>query len=186
MSDLRHQLTRQRPVVFDELEQELRKMRLPEDFLFSRHPDEDHIVLSHALFWVMSRPFEKKLSTRKAFPLLRVYQEKMLEAYLTEAPDFPELLRDCALLYEILPFELGRLIDNPEKGAAASRLMAIGIVAAGYGGNMATDQAYELLDAIDFRYNKVYCHRIERMLPLLQKLADKELENLREMDKRSL
>ena len=174
----KHQLIEQRRAMFDEIERGLHEMRQPEDFLFYCHPDEDHIVLSHALFWVLSRPFEKKLPGQKTFLLLRRYQEEMLEAYLTESPDFAELLRYCALLYEMLPFELSPLAGDPVKASAVRRLAAISIVAVGYGGDMPDDQAYELLDDMDFRYNKVYCHRIEQMLPRLQKLVDEEQGSL--------
>ena len=78
----------------------------------------------------------------------------------------------------MLTFELGPLACDPVKASAARRLTAIGIVAAGYGGDMPDDQVYELLDDIDFRHNKVYCHSIEQMLPRLQKLVDEELEIL--------
>ena len=39
----------------------------------------------------------------------------------------------------------------------ARKLAAITIVAGGYGGDMPEDQAYDLLDDIDFFYNKVKC-----------------------------
>ena len=50
----------------------------------------------------------------------------------------------------------------------------ITIVAEGYGGNMPEDQAYDLLDDIDFYYNKVKCRKIEKLLPVLSKLVIEE------------
>ena len=50
----------------------------------------------------------------------------------------------------------------------------ITIVAEGYGGNMPEDQAYDLLDDIDFYYNKVKCRKIEKLLPVLNKLVIEE------------
>ena len=108
----------------------------------------------------------------------RRYQEEMLEAYLTESPDFAELLRYCNLSYEVLPHELGLMAKDFVTGSTVRRLMAIGVVAAGYGGDMADDLAYELLDDIDFHYNKVCCPLIEQQLPYLQKLVLEQEKDL--------
>ena len=54
------------------------------------------------------------------------------------------------------------------------RVATIAIVAGGYGGDMAEDQAYDLLDDIDFYYNKVKCRKIEKLLPVLNKLVIEE------------
>ena len=56
----------------------------------------------------------------------------------------------------------------------ARKLAAIIIVAGGYGGDMPEDQAYDLLDDIDFYYNKVKCRKIEKLLPVLSKLVIEE------------
>ena len=56
----------------------------------------------------------------------------------------------------------------------ARKLAAITIVASGYGGDMPEDQAYDLLDDIDFYYNKVKCRKIEKLLPVLSKLVIEE------------
>lgn len=56
----------------------------------------------------------------------------------------------------------------------ARKLAAITIVAGGYGGDMPEDQAYDLLDDIDFYYNKVKCHKIEKLLPVMNKLVIQE------------
>ena len=40
----------------------------------------------------------------------------------------------------------------------ARRLAAIAIVAGGYGGDMPEEQCYDLLDYMDFYYNKVSNH----------------------------
>ncbi|WP_297274011.1 hypothetical protein [uncultured Bacteroides sp.] len=174
----RQEIMKQRRSVFDKLERQLHETQRPEDFMFYYHPNEEHIVLSHALFWVMSRPFVKKLPDLKTFLLLRRYQEEMLEAYLTESPDFAELLRYCNLSYEVLPHELGLMAKDFVTGSTVRRLMAIGVVAAGYGGDMPDDQAYELLDDIDFHYNKVCCPLIEQQLPYLQKLVLEQEKDL--------
>lgn len=51
----------------------------------------------------------------------------------------------------------------------ARKLAAISVVAAGYGGDMDEEMANELLDDMDFYYNKVKCRKIEGMLPKLMK-----------------
>lgn len=56
----------------------------------------------------------------------------------------------------------------------ARKLAAITIVVGGYGGDMPEDQAYDLLDDIDFYYNKVKCRKIEKLLPVLNKLVIEE------------
>lgn len=58
--------------------------------------------------------------------------------------------------------------------------MAISVVAGGVGGDMPDDLANELLDDMDFSYNKVCCRKIERMSPLLNKMVEKELEDMEE------
>ena len=40
--------------------------------------------------------------------------------------------------------------------------------------NRPEDQAYDLLDDIDFYYNKVKCRKIEKLLPVLNKLVIEE------------
>ena len=40
--------------MFDQMEAGLQKTCKPEDRMFALHPDEEHIVVSHALFLMMS------------------------------------------------------------------------------------------------------------------------------------
>ena len=44
-----------RKEMFAEMEQRLNANRKPEDSFFYYHSSEDRIVLSHALFWVMTQ-----------------------------------------------------------------------------------------------------------------------------------
>ena len=69
---------------------------------------EDRIVLSHALFWVMTQPqcLKGKIRKEKFFLLLRQYQAEMLDAYLQDTEDFPTMLHYCNVLYETLPMIL--------------------------------------------------------------------------------
>ena len=113
---------------FAQMEQQLKNMHpKEEDSLFYYHSSEDRIVLSHALFWVMTLPQCLKGKIRKErlpsvttfsprdslsklssplglpkefFLLLRQYQEEMLDAFLTEDDYFSELLRSQDLRNE--------------------------------------------------------------------------------------
>lgn len=162
-----------RKEMFAEMEQRLNVNRKPEDSFFYYHSSEDRIVLSHALFWVMTQNIRGHIAKEKYFLLLRQYQEEMLSAYLTESDEFTELLHYCNVMYETLPIILKGVYDfRIDKDA--HRLAAIAIVAGGYGGDMPEDQAYDLLDDIDFYYNKVKCRKIEKLLPVLSKLVIEE------------
>ena len=149
------------------------KSNSPEDDLFYYHPSEDKIVLSHALFWVMTQNIKGKVGKEKYLLLLRQYQEEMLEAYLTESEDFKDLLHYCNIMYNALPMLLRSTYDF-HTHLDARKLAAITIVAGGYGGDMPEDQAYDLLDDIDFYYNKVKCRKIEKLMPVLSKLVIEE------------
>lgn len=165
----------QRKQFFDQLEQHLQETEKPEERLFYYHRDEDRIVLSHALFWVMSNPYVKKFPHLQVFLLLRKYEELMLEAYLTESDEFPELLRYCSLTYEMLPYELGAAIKAPGNRSAARQLRSVAVVACGYGGDMPEVLVDELLDDMDFEYNKVRCRKIDQLLPRLRRMVEEEL-----------
>mgnify|MGYP000114994051 FL=1 len=111
------------------------------------------------------------------FLLLRRYQEEMLEAYLTESEDFKDLLHYSNIMYNALPMLLRSTYDF-HTHLDACILAAITIGAGGYGGDMPEDQAYDLLDDIDFYYNKVKCRKIEKLLPVLNKLVIQEQKSL--------
>ena len=168
-----------RKQAFNKLEKQLQENVLAEDRFFYYHSSEDRIVLSHALFWIMSRPMEKKLPSIDGFLLLRKYEEEMLVAYLTLSDEFPELLRYCNLTMEVLPHVL-RASTTPATSKAIRKLTAIAIVATGYGGDMPDELANELLDDLDFFYNKVRSPLIERMLPYLNKMVEEESQTLNE------
>ena len=159
-----------RKQMFAEMEEKLFKDSKPEDSSFYYHSSDDRIVLSHALFWVMTQNIKGKMAKQKFLLLLRQYQEEMLEAYLTESEDFKDLLHYCNIMYNALPMLLRSTYDF-HTHLDARKLAAITIVAGGYGGDMPEDQAYDLLDDIDFYYNKVKCKKIERMLPELSKMV---------------
>ena len=52
------------------------------------------------------------------------------------------------------------------------KLAAISVVAAGFGGDMPEELANELLDDIDYHYNKVKCRQIELIMPKLMKMVE--------------
>ena len=166
--------------MFAQMEQRLQEMHpKEEDRMFYYHSSEDRIVLSHALFWVMTQPqcLKGKIRKERFFLLLRQYEEEMLDAFLTEDDYFPELLRYCNILFETLPTILMSTGMRADKDAR--KLAAIAVVAAGYGGDMDEKLANELLDDMDFHYNKVKCWKIEQMLLKLMKMVEGEMRSMR-------
>ena len=112
----------------------------------------------------MTQNIKGKVGKEKYLLLLRQYQEEMLEAYLTESEDFKDLLHYCNVIYNTLPVILRSMYDFH--------------IHLDYGGDMPEDQAYDLLDDIDFYYNKVKCRKIEKLLPVLNKLVIQEQKYL--------
>ena len=128
MAKSREELMEVRMQMLAQMEQKLHESWLSEeDSLFYYHPSEDRIVLSHALFWVMTQPQNQslkgkigkeklpavttfsprdslsKLSSplglpKEFFLLLRQYQEEMLDAYLQDSEDFPAKLHCCNII----------------------------------------------------------------------------------------
>ena len=76
-------------------------------------------------------------------------------------------------MYEMLPTILMSSYLREEKDS--QRLAAIAVVAAGYGGDMPEDLCNELLDDIDYHYNKVKCRKLELMMPTLMKMVENEV-----------
>ena len=164
-----------RKEMFDRMEAELQKTCKPEERMFALHTDEDHIIVSHALFLIMSKLLATKLPSLKGLYLLRKLEEEMLTAYLTESDGFPELLCYCNLLYDMFPYELAAAARNVVIASKIRKLQAIGMVAAGYGGIMEDDTVDDILDDMDFdRNNKVCSHVIELMMPQLNELVKRE------------
>jgi len=167
-----------RKQTFAQMEQKLHESwSSEEDSLFYYHPSEDRIVLSHALFWLMSQSLKGKIRQEKYLLLLRQYQEEMLDAFLQDTEDFPAMLHYCNIIYEYLPMILMSSYLREEKDAR--KLAAISVVASGFGGDMDEELANALLDDMDFHYNKVKCRKIEGMLPKLMKMVESEMEGMR-------
>ena len=118
-----------------------------------------------------------KIRKERFFLLLRQYEEEMLDAFLTEDDYSPELLHYCNILFETLPMILMSTGLRTDKDAR--KLAAIAVVAAGYGGDMDEELCNELLDDMDFHYNKVKCRKIEGMLPKLMKMVEGEMSTMR-------
>ena len=99
--------------------------------------------------------------------MLRQYEEEMLDAFLTENDYFSELLPTILMSTEL----------RTDKDAR--KLAAIAVVAAGYGGDMDEELANELLDDIDYHFNKVKCRKVEGLMPMLMKMVESEMEGMR-------
>ena len=165
---------------FAVMEQQLDEIHPKEENrLFYHHSSEDRIVLSHALFWTMTLPqfFKSRLRKEKYFLLLRQYQEEMLDAFLQDDDYFSDLLYYCNTMYEIMPTILMSSQFRTEKDAR--KLAAISVVAAGYGGDMDENLCNELLDDIDYHFNKVKCRKIELMMPKLMKMVESEMKGMK-------
>lgn len=136
-------------------------------------------MLSHAMFWTMTQLqfFKSKLRKEKFFLLLRQYQEEMLDAFLQDDDYFSDLLHYCNILYEMLPTILMASHLKTEKDTP--KLAAIALVAAGYAGDMPEELTNELLDDIDYHFNKVKCRKIEVMMPGLMGMVESEMERMR-------
>ena len=172
-------LIEDRKAYFDKMERYLSECYQPHEYLFYHHPNEDHIVLTHALFWMLSKPLAMKLKNHKHLQLLRKYEEEMLVAYLTEDDYFAELFRYCNIMYELSPHVNRSYAQEAKSEKLLHRLVGTLVVAAGYGGDVATDYAYELLDDLDFdRYGKVCSPKIESLFPFLEKKVSEEMSML--------
>ena len=176
----KNELRETRKQMFAQMEQRLQEMHpKEEDRMFYYHSSENRIVLSHALFWVMTQPqcLKGKIRKERFFLLLRQYEEEMLDAFLQDDDYFSELLRYCNILFEMLPTILMSTALRTDKDAR--KLAAIAVVAAGYGGDMDEELCNELLDDMDFHYNKVKCRKIEGMLPKLMKMVEGEMNRMK-------
>ena len=173
--ETRIKLRETRRLMMADLETSMLKGKSPEDSIFYYHSSEDRIVLSHALFWVMKKSLKGKVAKEKNLLLIRQYQEEMLEAYLTEDDYFPEILHYCNILYETL-IQITAGVYDLYTDKDARKLAGITMVAAGYAGDMSEDLCNDLLDDIDFHFNKVMCLKIEQMLPQLNKMVEEEIK----------
>ena len=173
----KNELRETRKQMFAQMEQRLQEMHPnEEDRMFYYHSSEDRIVLSHALFWVMTQPqcLKGKIRKERFFLLLRQYEEEMLDAFLMEDDYFSELLCYCNILFETLPMILMSTGMRADKDAR--KLAAIAVVAGGYGGDMPEAMANELLDDMDFFRGKVKCQNIEEKLPQLMDMVEVEIK----------
>ena len=176
MAKTKEELREARKQWFSDMEQKHQEMHSKEDdSLFFYHSSEDRIVLSHAMFWTMTQLqfFKSKMRKEKFFLLLRQYEEEMLDAFLQDDDYFSELLHYCNILYEMLPTILGASHLRAEKDSR--KLAAIAMVAAGYAGDMDVELCDELLDDINYSFNKVKCRKIEVMMPQLMKMVESEM-----------
>ena len=62
-----------RRLMMADLEKSMLKEKTPEDSIFYYHSSEERIVLSHALFWVMTKSLNGKVAKEKNLLLIRQY-----------------------------------------------------------------------------------------------------------------
>lgn len=71
--ETRIKLSETRRLMMADLESSMLKGKSPEDSIFYYHSSEDRIVLSHTLFWVMTKSQKGKVSNEKNLLLIRQY-----------------------------------------------------------------------------------------------------------------
>ena len=76
--ETRIKLRETRRQMMADLESSMLKGKSPEDSIFYYHSSEDRIVLSHALFWVMTKSLKGKVAKEKNLLLIRQYQDEIL------------------------------------------------------------------------------------------------------------
>lgn len=76
--ETRIKLRETRRLMMADLETSMLKGKSPEDSIFCFHSSEDRIVLSQALFWVITKSLKGKVAKGKNLLLLRQNQEEML------------------------------------------------------------------------------------------------------------
>lgn len=80
-------------------------------------------------------------------------------------------------MYEtLIPITAGVYSLNTDKDAR--KLAGITMIAAGYAGDMSEDLCNDLLDDIDFHFNKVKCRKIEQILHQFNKMVEEEIKGL--------
>ena len=73
--EARIELRETRRLMMTDLESSMLKGKSPENSIFYYHSSEDRIVLSHALFWVMTKSPKGKVAKEKNLLLIRQFQE---------------------------------------------------------------------------------------------------------------
>lgn len=66
--EARIKLRETRSLMMADLESSMLKGKSPEDSIFYYHSSEDRIVLSHALFWVMTKSLKGEVTEEKESP----------------------------------------------------------------------------------------------------------------------
>lgn len=84
------------------------------------------------------------------------------EAYLTEDDYFEEILHNCNVIMDSLGLIIHGAYDYVND-KDMRKFSAICVISTGFGGDMPDELADELLDDIDFYYDKVRCRKIEQL-----------------------
>ena len=109
------QLKEKRKELFDEMEEHWNESNTPEDDLFYHHSSEDRIVLSHAIFWVMTKGFAR--SARRLYAVSIVaggYGGDMPESQFEELLDDMDFYHNrvkCRKIEQLVP-TLNKLVEQ--------------------------------------------------------------------------
>lgn len=96
--ETRIKLRETRRLMMADLESSMLKGKSPEDSIFYYHSSEDRIVLSHALFWVMTKSLKGKVAKEKNLDKVK-----------------------CRKIEQMLP-QLNKMVEEEIKGGAANVL----------------------------------------------------------------
>lgn len=94
--EARIKLIETRRLMMADLESSMLKGKSPEDSIFYYHSSEDRIVLSHALFWVMTKSLKGKVAKEKNLDKVK-----------------------CRKIEQMLP-QLNKMVEEEIKGFAAN------------------------------------------------------------------
>ena len=94
--ETRIKLRETRRLMMADLEKSMLKGKSPEDSIFYYHSSEDRIVLSHALFWVMTKSLKGKVAKEKNFDKVK-----------------------CRKIEQMLP-PINKMVEEEIKGIAAN------------------------------------------------------------------
>ena len=88
-----------------------------------------------------------------------------------------QILHFCNIMYEtLLTVTVG--VYDLHTNKEVRKLAGITMIAAGYASDMSEDLFNDLLDDIDFHFNKVQCRKIEQILPQLNKMVEEEIKGI--------
>lgn len=127
-------------------EQWRKSLKKPEDSIFYYHSSMEKVLVSCAVFTMLTQGLEKELDDLKAIHLFRQYTRELIEGWQAGNGDFDFLFRSIGLTAECLPLMFVEGMNSrPGKKPALKKLMAAFSIGLGYCGEMSQSKAEGLL-----------------------------------------